>query len=364
MSHGDAQTNATASEAAVVMTGPSGTGDHVQASSTCANDNGDDDGTCSTAECNATGGSAMIRPTALGIATAASSDLSGAAGLTQHRTQAASEAAALHNEATTATAEAAVAADAAVAAAAADAAAAVAPIDFTICQRCGTVQQWNYCRACDSVQCYRCVEHQQCNHCTSLICVGCWQQHQELCEDAPHNAGVRDLDEVHEISSNDSYDDAPTTPLGHRNLGTGFNRGEGGTTSDHDGGEVVISDGEGSELNNKSQADDCNKKVDVEDDLASKRFWDELCPVVTASDVKSPPPWSGPCGTDGGEGAPGSSINGENFTAAATSNSGPPPTATHFEGGGHSVKRISTDTLHPPTVKRRVTGKRGHEGSI
>ena len=115
MSHGDAQTNATASEAAEVMTGPSGTGDHVQASSTCATDNGDDDGTCITAECNATGGSAMIRPTALGSATAASSDLGGTAGLTQHSTQDASEAAALHNEATTATAEAAVAADAAAA---------------------------------------------------------------------------------------------------------------------------------------------------------------------------------------------------------------------------------------------------------
>ena len=103
----------------------------------------------------------------------------------------------------------------------------------------------------------------------------------------------------------------------------------------------------------------------MEDDLASKRFWDELCPVVTASDVKSPPPESGPRGTDRGEGAPESSINNKNFPAAAsTSNSGPPPTATHFDGGGHSVKRISTDTQYPPTAKRRVTGKRGHEGSI
>ena len=55
-------------------------------------------------------------------------------------------------------------------------------------------------------------------------------------------------------------------------------------------------------------------------------------------------------------------VNGEQRACghSISSDSGPPPTATqHYEGGGHSVKRVSTDTLHPPTTKRRVTGKRG-----
>ena len=52
-------------------------------------------------------------------------------------------------------------------------------------------------------------------------------------------------------------------------------------------------------------------------------------------------------------------VNGEQRACghSISSDSGPPPTATqHYEGGVHSVKRVSTDTLHPPTTKRRVTG--------
>ena len=45
-----------------------------------------------------------------------------------------------------------------------------------------------------------------------------------------------------------------------------------------------------------------------------------------------------------------------------SSDCGPPPKRTHhYEGGGHAVKRVSTDTLHPPTSKRRVTGNEVHE---
>jgi hypothetical protein len=45
-----------------------------------------------------------------------------------------------------------------------------------------------------------------------------------------------------------------------------------------------------------------------------------------------------------------------------SSDSGPPPKRTHHpEGGGHAVKRVGTDTLHPPTSKRRVAGNEVHE---
>ena len=59
------------------------------------------------------------------------------------------------------------------------------PIDITRCSDCDAHQQWNYCRACDTVQCTRCVAHQQCTHCTSLICAKCSEQHRDQCEDAP-----------------------------------------------------------------------------------------------------------------------------------------------------------------------------------
>ena len=40
------------------------------------------------------------------------------------------------------------------------------------------------------------------------------------------------------------------------------------------------------------------------------------------------------------------------------SSNGPPPvqTTSHVMGGGHPVKRVSTDTLSPPRTKRRSTG--------
>ena len=110
-----------------------------------------------------------------------------------------------------------------------------APTPWTSCT-CGAIQRWNYCRACDSVQCYRCVNHRQCHHCTSLICDSCWTQHQGLCEDAPHNTGSNTEDAVLEISSDESRDESPTTPIGHRHLGTGISEGGGGI-NDHSDAE-------------------------------------------------------------------------------------------------------------------------------
>ena len=45
--------------------------------------------------------------------------------------------------------------------------------------------------------------------------------------------------------------------------------------------------------------------------------------------------------------------------------SGPPPVLStrQSEGGGHPVKRVSTDTLLPPHTKRRITGKTGPRSS-
>ena len=49
--------------------------------------------------------------------------------------------------------------------------------------------------------------------------------------------------------------------------------------------------------------------------------------------------------------------------ALHSSSSGPPPkkptTQPDDVGGGHPVKRVGTDTLHPPHAKRRITGKTG-----
>ena len=46
-----------------------------------------------------------------------------------------------------------------------------------------------------------------------------------------------------------------------------------------------------------------------------------------------------------------------------SSDSGPPPKRTLSpEGGGHSVKRVGTDTLHPPYL-RRDTGDEVHEAT-
>ena len=47
--------------------------------------------------------------------------------------------------------------------------------------------------------------------------------------------------------------------------------------------------------------------------------------------------------------------------ALHSSDSGPPPKRSlQLEGGGHSVKRVGTDTLLPP-AKRRDTGNEVHE---
>ena len=52
---------------------------------------------------------------------------------------------------------------------------------------------------------------------------------------------------------------------------------------------------------------------------------------------------------------------GSQIPLQAASSSGPPPVqpTSHVVGGGHPVKRVSTDTLHPPYAKRRITGRTG-----
>ena len=49
------------------------------------------------------------------------------------------------------------------------------------------------------------------------------------------------------------------------------------------------------------------------------------------------------------------------FLGQQGSSNGPPPVqpTSHVEGGGRPVKRVGTDTLHPPQAKRRITGKTG-----
>ena len=72
-----------------------------------------------------------------------------------------------------------------------------------------------------------------------------------------------------DISSNDSYGGAATTPLGH-------------------------SDSEGNDLNDVS-GDDRESEAGRADDLAPQRFWEEMCQA---------PPYSGPSGTGMGKKAP------------------------------------------------------------
>jgi hypothetical protein len=54
-------------------------------------------------------------------------------------------------------------------------------------------------------------------------------------------------------------------------------------------------------------------------------------------------------------------LQGDKRARPHSSDCEPPPKRAHrpLEGGGHPVKRVGTDTLHPPATKRRITGKTG-----